>query len=441
MKYTLPLFGVVVATLASSAHADVLLPVQGFLTDSGVAVVDDQDLEFRLLAEDATPITCEIINVSFENGFFDVVLGDDGAACDSDEPTVLPADIFQQRLSLEVSREGTALGLFPVGDVPSAGFAQLAGGLIGLHPRTFLVADVGELQRAITTAGELGEPPVVIELGPDTYDVGTLLIPPNAHLRGQGATSTTIIGQVTLAQNTRLTGLRVTNNANNGNAIVVDIGPNDVVELMDVAVRNDVNVAEGVSVGVFIGGGADISSRVVLRDCDLRVTAGNLAFGLLDGRGVTLEVRDTAITANTGPGAAIALRLGQRAPEGDPTPNHNLRILNSSLEANMTGGFASAIDIIATGGTTRIVGSDLRAGGPGETRGITNIASDVRVNGSQFFANHPFYSEDAEIRCAHCGIQSFLDEIVDPTSLAPVRCLSSYDEGTFTALGSTCQPL
>ena len=444
MKKTLPLVGAfvaVVVTLSASARADVQLPVQGFLTDSGVAVSTDQSLEFRLFTEDATSISCEPQTVSFTDGFFTVLLGAGETSCGSGEPSRLPADIFQQRLSLEVTREGTVLGLFPVGDVPSAGFAQLAGGLIGLHPRTFQVADVAELEAAIATAGDLGEPPVVIELGPDTYDGGTITVPPRAHLRGQGSTTTTIIGEVVLAQNTRLSGVRVINNADLGNAVNVQIGPNDVVEIVDVAILNNVAIANGVSVGLFIGGSANITSRVLVRDCDFRVSAGNLAFGLLDGKGVTLEVRDTSIVTNSGPGASIALRLGQRFPEGDPTPNHNLRLLNSSLEANVQTGFASGIDIIADGGgTVRIMGTDIRGSAPdgSETRGITSIGSNVRANSTLFFAAHPFFVENGELRCAHCGIESFINEVVDPTGPGTVLCLNSYDEASFEPLDNLC---
>ena len=144
------LFALFTFALPFAAQAqNVLLPVQGLLTDAdNVAVEGSKTLQFELVGGDGAAVWNSSVNATLTGGLFTVYLGQD---------TELAAALFAAStdLSLKLSIDGSPLGAWPLGVAPyaaAAAFAATAGDAqtvagqseedgwsraVGLHQRRF----------------------------------------------------------------------------------------------------------------------------------------------------------------------------------------------------------------------------------------------------------------------------------------------------------------
>lgn len=254
-------------------------------------------------------------------------------------------------------------------------------------PRFLRATDAASLRAAVeaSNAANNGEP-FVIEMGPGVFDIqGGMLLTPNTHLRGQGATSSIIIGQVALSTNTRLSGLTARTVVSNSPAIAVDARDAGLVEVIDVVVEADTDLAAG----LLVTEGSDQQTRLKLQDVRFEVAGGAFGVGLIDQKGIRIEIVDTTFTV--GGNSALAIRF-QRA-DGGLVDELTLRV--DGMTANVFGvdEFACGIELLANAGSARIVGAEIRTlASTDEARAVSNTGVDVRINQSLFFANQPIFS-------------------------------------------------
>ena len=119
------LFALCAFALPFSAQAqNVLLPVQGLLTDSDdLGVNGSKTLQFELVSGDGAAVWNSSVTAELTGGLFTVYLG---------QETELAADLFAANtgLSLKLSIDGSPLGAWPLGVAPyaaAAAFAATAG--------------------------------------------------------------------------------------------------------------------------------------------------------------------------------------------------------------------------------------------------------------------------------------------------------------------------
>ncbi len=126
---------------STALAADVVLPVQGYLTDASDAPVDGSlDVTFRLYPDQAAtgPLFTETLTVTFDSGAFTTIVGDDGG---------LDSEIFRldQSLWLGIQLGGDAeMSPLQIGWAPMSAYAAHAGDaetLDGLGSADFLGAD------------------------------------------------------------------------------------------------------------------------------------------------------------------------------------------------------------------------------------------------------------------------------------------------------------
>jgi hypothetical protein len=420
--------------VASAASAQVELPVQGFLTDSGAAVVGSQTLEFRVVDDAGADRTCESQALTLDAGFFTALLGQSGAAaCGTGEPTVLDPVLFRVPLSLEVSlSDGTVLGLFPLGDAPSAGFAQVAQRVVDELPNVVRADDAQSLVDALATAA--GGGPTVIEIGAGTYALASpATVPDNTDIRGYGQLSSTISGGLVLQGNNRLSGLRVTS-AVSGPVVQALPAAGETLELFDVRLTG--TPGSGETIGLLISSGDD-STEVVIKDSRVEASVGAVnVLGIFDQAGVDLRVDDTEIDIDSTGQLVVGLRIGDSATS---VPTYSLRLNDVRILAFGGTAFAAGIETFSnSGGFARLTDANVRVVEGGGIAIAIN-GGDVRVHSSLLFADRIGFVQPGlgSLRIASSGIESFINDPL-ATGSDPIACVLSYNDATGGTVDATC---
>lgn len=439
------LLPILLSLVALPAAAQIRIPLQGSLSDGGTPVTGPVDLEVSVVDGGGVALTCEsFIAVPLVNGTFHLMLGDTVNDCGAALPTELEATLFQGGpLEVRVSYDAADF-TFPIGDVPSAGVAELcqsaqllegytASDFLG-HPRLLHAADDVALAAALALAetDATAATPFVIELGPDSYD-GGITVPSFTRLRGQGPASSTIAGVVVVQGNAALRDLRIHSELPGMPALTLRPANGTPVEL--VGVRISATPTAQHAAGIFIEQGT-LDSRVTLRDVAIDVAAPSGCIGVLDAVGVRLTVVDTRMDLSGDAGVCVGVRIGQA---GEVVPDFVLEVSGLQVTMRMVSGFSAAIETNAGGGSARIVDADLRVIAPGG-RAIGVQGGDVRVSASRLFADHPLFRLGGNLRVATSGLETFTGNFVEQTSES-VHCLHSHDEAAFVSLNADCDVL
>ena len=318
-------------------------------------------------------------------------------------------ELFGSPLSVEVGLQGTVLGLFPIGDAPSAGFAQLADRLADEVPNVVRAPDVASLLAALDGAGGTLR---TIELGAIEYDIGDLVLPPRVQLRGQGRGYTNLNGRVKMGPGSRLQSLRIFDST--GVGVTVE-GNGEEVLLRDVIIDSQGTSASGLTVS-----GTD---AVVIDDSIIRVIGGNDANAIIVDAGNALRVTNSRVESR-----ASAVARGIVAAVGA------FKITFKGVTLVTDGDISFGFELF--GGVVVVTDSNLRSTGAESRPFSSGGAGDYRVSTSTLAGDLvAFIGGTGSLKIANSGLESF-----SGNGAAGTTCLFSYDVNTNLPLGTNCLP-